>query len=137
VLDGIKRGAIRGQSFSGRFVSSQRSRAPRGELPTITRNEIAMREYGPTVFPAYQDAAILGVRSWLDELASADPEDLDRLRSLLGVDTLRAEPSDAAGTSTEGAATSTEPHEHSARQLTVAERRAYIARLATPRIGRK
>lgn len=66
VLDAIKSGAIRAQSFSGRFRKSTRSypagRA-RSALPLITRQEVEMREYGPAVFAAYTDAAIIGTRS--------------------------------------------------------------------------
>jgi len=66
VLGAIKGGAIRAQSFSGRFVKSTRSypdgRA-RDVLPVITRQEVSMREYGPAVFAAYEEAAILGTRS--------------------------------------------------------------------------
>jgi HK97 family phage prohead protease len=66
VLDGIKHGAFRAQSFSGRFMRSARSYPDgrgKGKLPAITRHEIDMREYGPAVFAAYPDAAILGTRS--------------------------------------------------------------------------
>ena len=66
VLDAIKHGAIRAQSFSGRFMRSART-FPDGRssksLPLITRHEIDMREYGPAVFAAYPDAVILGTRS--------------------------------------------------------------------------
>lgn len=70
VLEAIREGAITGQSFSGRMIQSnppgpyRRSRS--GELPTVTRSEIALREYGPTPFPAYEDAAIVGVRALLE-----------------------------------------------------------------------
>jgi HK97 family phage prohead protease len=90
VLNGIKEGAIRGQSFSGRFIKSMRSRAAKGSLPRITRQEVAMREYGPTVFPAYVEAAILGTRgvtSFLDEIAALAPEEVERLRNMLGLAT--------------------------------------------------
>jgi HK97 family phage prohead protease len=66
VLDAIKSGAIRAQSFSGRFTRSQRSFPDgrgTGKLPVITRSEVDMREYGPAVFAAYEGAAILGTRS--------------------------------------------------------------------------
>lgn len=64
VLDAIKQGAVRAQSFSGRFLKSARTRpASRGELPVITRHEVDMREYGPAVFAAYDGAAILGTRA--------------------------------------------------------------------------
>ena len=91
VLDGIKNRAIRGQSFTGRFIKSQRTRAKsRGELPTIRRLEVAMREYGPTVFPTYTEAAILGTRSvaaFLAEIESLTDEDRDRFRQMLGLAT--------------------------------------------------
>jgi HK97 family phage prohead protease len=89
-LDAVKKGAIRGYSYSGRFMKSVRQRAAkRGELPTITRSEIAMREYGPVLFPAHADASILGTRAqrFIDELAQLDPEDLDSLRQMLGIAT--------------------------------------------------
>lgn len=88
VLDGIKQRAIRGQSFSGRFIKSTKTRAARGQLPTIIRTEVAMREYGPTVFPAYAEAAILGTRSvqsFLEELKQLSAEDMDQFRQMLGV----------------------------------------------------
>lgn len=70
VLEAIKTGAITGQSFSGRMLQSSPQRGPyrprNGELPMVTRTEIALREYGPTPFPAYEDASILGVRAVLE-----------------------------------------------------------------------
>jgi len=69
-LEAIRSGAITGQSFAGRFVSSNPKAPPGGwrmsddgDLTTVTRDEIAMTEYGPTPIPAYQDAAIVGVRN--------------------------------------------------------------------------
>jgi HK97 family phage prohead protease len=68
-LEGVRSGSLPGQSFSGRFVqSSPRVRGKlkadhSGNLPLITRSEIAMTEYGPTPFPVYAEAAILDVRS--------------------------------------------------------------------------
>lgn len=69
-LEAIRTGAITGQSFSGRFIGSD-PKTPRGGfkpdadggLPTVTRTEIALSEYGPTPFPAYSQAAIVGVRN--------------------------------------------------------------------------
>lgn len=118
VLDGIKQRAIRGQSFSGRFIKSTRTKGARGSLPTIVRSEVAMREYGPTVFPAYAEAMILGTRSvgsFLEEIANLDLEDKDRLRQMLGLTTPLPEPVETAGTPT-GAAPADEPRPHSARQ---------------------
>lgn len=116
VLDGIKQRAIRGQSFSGKFIKSARTRAKAGGLPLITRLEVAMREYGPTVFPAYTEAMILGTRSvstFLEALA-ANGEDVDKLRTMLGVAT-PLEPAPPYDTPT-GAVVVDEPADsHSAR----------------------
>lgn len=74
VLENIRSGAIRGYSFSGGFMRSDprlRSRgakyrpAPDGSLTTVTRLEVAMREYGPTALPQYEEAAVLGLRGQL------------------------------------------------------------------------
>ena len=70
VLEAIREGSLSGYSFSGRFDQSS-PRTPRGgfrpdsrgNLRTVRRTESTLREYGPTPFPAYQDAAITGVRS--------------------------------------------------------------------------
>jgi len=69
-LEAIKDGSLRSQSFAGSFVRSDKVK-PRGGfradangvLPTVTRQEINLREYGPTPFPAYSEAAIVGVRA--------------------------------------------------------------------------
>lgn len=72
-LEAIKSDSLRAQSFAGAFVRSDKAK-PRGGfradatgvLPLVTRQEINLREYGPTPFPAYSDAAIMGVRSLTD-----------------------------------------------------------------------
>jgi HK97 family phage prohead protease len=71
VLDAIRAGSLTGQSYGGRFIKSDPGRTPRGgwrremdgSLRTVTRLEIAMREFGPTPFPAFVGAAIAGVRA--------------------------------------------------------------------------
>lgn len=101
ILESIRNGDIRGQSFSGRFVTSDPKTPPRGgyrpdpktgALRTVTRHEIALREYGPTPFPAYEAASITGVRSLaellaLEELEALDDEQRARLRAALGMTT--------------------------------------------------
>lgn len=68
VLESIRNGDITGQSFTGRFIKSD-PRGPylpnrsTGQRTLVTRQEIALIEYGPTPIPAYSDAAILGVRT--------------------------------------------------------------------------
>lgn len=71
VLEAIKAGDIKSQSFSGTFMRSTpepargRKYAPAadGSLTLVTRNEIALREYGPTPIPAYDEPMLIGVRS--------------------------------------------------------------------------
>ena len=116
------------QSFSGSFVRSDVA-TPRGgfkpaadgSLKTVTRMEIAMREYGPTPFPAYEAAAILGVRA--EELAATisnlDESERAELVRLLQVSAIRLDEVEAdVSTSPEAAAEEpiTAPAEdHSAR----------------------
>lgn len=69
VLELIEAGAIRGYSFSGAFLGTEDTKpATRSELGVKVRTEIALREYGPTPFPAYSDARIAGVRSEAAEM---------------------------------------------------------------------
>lgn len=102
VLEAINSGAITAQSFTGRFLRSTPTRVPRkgtkpGKLPTVTRMEIDMREYGPTPFPAYAEAMITGVRSALtmfvgrEGLATDVPALSAALSRLRMVNALKAE----------------------------------------------
>lgn len=68
VLEAIRNGDIRGYSFRGRIFKSNpegRPKATRTGLPTITRTELGLSEYGPTPSPAYLDADIVAVRAAL------------------------------------------------------------------------
>lgn len=62
VLEAIRAGDIRSQSFRGRIYKSDK-RASRGGLPTIRRSELGLAEYGPTPSAYYADAAIVAVRA--------------------------------------------------------------------------
>jgi len=83
IVEGLESGAIPGYSFSGRFLRSN-PRIPRGgfrkdsrtgQLPSVRRLESTLREYGPTPFPAYKDAAVLGMRAeMLLGAMAADPD---------------------------------------------------------------
>jgi HK97 family phage prohead protease len=107
VLEAIRSGDITGQSFSGRWVRTDKP-LPRGgyradsngELPLVTRQEIAMREYGPTPTPAYDVPMVVGVRSAAEraqrigQLAvvrqhfasrALSPDETNMLTSLLGM----------------------------------------------------
>jgi HK97 family phage prohead protease len=70
VLEAIRLGAVTAQSYGGRFIKSDPRkppngfrRSPAGHLRTVTRLEVAMREFGPTPFPAFAGAAITGIRT--------------------------------------------------------------------------
>lgn len=67
VLAAIENGDIRGYSFRGRVFKSDPPRVPRiqrgGVLPTITRMELGLSEYGPTPIPFYSEASIVAIRS--------------------------------------------------------------------------
>jgi len=130
VLDAIKSGAIKAQSFSGRFLKSVRSFPDgrgRGALPLITRHEVDMREYGPAVFAAYPAAAILGTRAELflrTLLETPADRRLAFLEQFEGLTTPLVEPeAHPDGTPHDGAAALTdEPREHSARSIPLSQR---------------
>jgi HK97 family phage prohead protease len=70
VLEQIRLGSVKAQSYGGRFVRSDPRRpsggfrkGADGRLRTVTRLEVAMREFGPTPFPAFAGAAITGIRA--------------------------------------------------------------------------
>lgn len=71
ILQAIIDGALTGMSYTGVFLRSDPERGryglygpdAKGALPLVTRLEIALIEYGPTPIPAYEAAAIVGVRS--------------------------------------------------------------------------
>jgi HK97 family phage prohead protease len=70
ILENIRAGSITSQSFTGRIVRSDpllrrgdRHRPDSaGNLRTVRRTELGLREYGPVLWPAYSGAEILGVR---------------------------------------------------------------------------
>jgi HK97 family phage prohead protease len=123
VLEAIKAGAIKAQSFSGRFLKSFRSWPDgrgRAALPLITRHEVQMREYGPAVFAAYTSAAILGTRSvrFMEELLATPPGParLQLLEQFEGITTPTEPDAPILDTPDDGAVTqAAEPREHSTR----------------------
>ena len=124
VLGGIRGGAIKGMSYSGMYLKSAKTYPQgrsRGALPLITRQEIKLREFGPTPIPAFADAAILGTRNaelFLRALISATPEQrVSLLANVEGLEPLLQEPDTLSGTPSGAAATTGEPREHSARSV--------------------
>lgn len=82
VLEAIRNGEITGQSFRGQIYKSNPDKVPKarrgGDLPTVTRLELGLIEYGPTPNPAYVDAGILAMRSAEAYLSSLDDEGRSR-----------------------------------------------------------
>lgn len=128
ILEAIREGSISAYSFSGAFMkstpeSSRTSKFRRdaaGRLPTVRRLESTLREYGPTPFPAYADAVVVGMRAEqiAARLSEMTPEERERLAELLTAElSTRTEDSTDApdvDTSTEEAVTG-EPQLHSTR----------------------
>lgn len=65
VLEAIRDGQVRGQSFRGRIFKSSNLKHASGKR-FILRTELGLKEYGPTHSPAYDGAGILAVRSASD-----------------------------------------------------------------------
>jgi hypothetical protein len=78
IIDGIREGLLTTYSVSGRYLRSSPSvprfgfsRRADGSLPQVRRLEATLREYGPTPFPAYAGAEIVGMRAeWMSLLSS-------------------------------------------------------------------
>jgi HK97 family phage prohead protease len=121
VLESIRNGDITGQSFNGRAIqSSPAGRVPRARpgqpLPTVTRTEIALTEYGPTPNPAYETASILTVRSAehiVNDIAGLDEAERAELIRMLSA-TPVTEPATDPATPATGAGAE-EPQQHSGR----------------------
>jgi phage head maturation protease len=83
VLDRIKAGELTSQSFVGGCLNSEPElrRGERyrpdgtGNLRTVRRMKLGLREYGPVLWPAYPGAEILGVRSAAEAYASGPDRD--------------------------------------------------------------
>jgi HK97 family phage prohead protease len=132
VLELIRSGAINSQSFSGRIIRSDPQpgragyqRARNGELMTVRRTELGLREYGPTPFAAYPDAAVLSVRS----VQASWPASVSA--------TLEEEPAEIDTPSDDGAVPEEPPAdgEHSGRESD-AQRAALLQRIAVARTTR-
>lgn len=155
ILEAINSGDITGQSYVGRIIRSDPRRPPTGGhrrgrdggLTVVRRLELGLKEYGPTPFPAYVDAAVMNVRSLLAGLGlpllSATPEETVEQLTDAGytpeeAEQIVSEDPAADGTSAQDAepaaddpppAPSEETEEHSSRhdQLVSRIRDAYVA----------
>jgi HK97 family phage prohead protease len=82
VLENIRAGSITSQSFTGAIMRStpqlrrgDKHRPRGGELTTVRRTELGLREYGPVLWPAYSGAEIVGVRMSTPGSYSPDPDE--------------------------------------------------------------
>lgn len=90
ILEAIKSGSLTAQSYTGPTLKStpSLSRSQRrmggyrpngdGSLQLVRRMELGLVEYGPTPLPAFQGAAIVGVRSMLYTENELDESDEDQ-----------------------------------------------------------
>jgi HK97 family phage prohead protease len=85
VLDHIKENRIDSMSFAFRSIQSKTIEAAAGsnDLPTIERLEVAVREYGPCIFPASADAEVVGVRMLADKIRQLDGDNLEQLLDMI------------------------------------------------------
>jgi hypothetical protein len=112
VLEAIRNGAVRSQSFRGRIVRSTptatrgRYTVRDGKRQTVIRHELGLTDYGPTPMPVNAAAEILAVRAVTDiaeDLAGLDPDQLAELIRTLTPTTPAGEPEAQPATSTEEA----------------------------------
>jgi phage head maturation protease len=80
VLASVENGDIRSQSFRGGIFKSspnakaKLSRRPDGSLPTVTRNELGISDYGPTPIAVNTQDMQFAVRSLAQDFAALDEE---------------------------------------------------------------
>lgn len=86
VLESIRNGDIKAQSFRGRIIRSSPNGTPRpgrrGELPTVIRHELGLTDYGPTPVPVNAGAEIMAVRSLtelIEDFQQLDDNEKDEL----------------------------------------------------------
>lgn len=93
VLEMWRSGAITAQSFTGAIIRSspqlrrgEKYRPSNGQLIRVRRLELGLREYGPTPFPAYTGAELVGVRMSPLGTFAAEDEDEDPYNEALPLD---------------------------------------------------
>lgn len=141
-LEAIRNGDIKGYSFRGRIFQSTPDikRVPRsrsGDIPTVTRTELGLTEYGPTPTPYYAGAGIVAIRSAqqvADALAHLDPEEREELARIIRASgttasTLLGDPDADYATPTTGPGAEDPRTAHSGRQLSDIARKIQRARI--------
>lgn len=137
VLAMINSGSVAGQSFSGRFTEST-PKMPRGgygpdkrtgELPLVTRTNVFLRELGPTPFPAYTDASIIGVRAadLASRISGLDPDERAELARLITAATPLGDQAADATPDDSGPGAADQPAGHSGRPVMSKRTREILA----------
>lgn len=113
ILESIRARAIVAQSFTGRFLTSDK-KTPKygfradanGALTRVTRTEIGLIEYGPTPLPNYETADIVAVRATDLLTAVSEMDDAQRAEfaARLNLPAARLQSLAADGTATDGPA---------------------------------
>lgn len=103
-LEAIRAGDIRSQSFRGRIFRSTPERVPRvrtgQELPTVTRHELGLADYGPTPIPVNNSEMVVAVRSLTELAADLTGLDADQRADLIRMLTATPDPDPADTTAT-------------------------------------
>jgi HK97 family phage prohead protease len=122
-LENIKAGSIRAYSFQGAFKRSDPvvphggfRRGRDGTTKTVRRMESTLKEYGPTPFPAYAGAEVVGVRALASFLNTLQPVEFEAFLQLYRSGT-PLDPPDDLGTSADAEPAADDPldNEHSTR----------------------
>lgn len=131
VLEMWRSGAITAQSFTGQIIRSSpelrrgEKYYPRGgQLQRVTRLELGLKEYGPTPFPAYQGAELVGVR--MSPLGTWQAADDDEHDEALPPDGEAAAGEPLTRTDGDGDGHSARYHQHQLYRLTSEEKRAAV-----------
>jgi HK97 family phage prohead protease len=127
VLEAIRNGDITGQSFRGRIFQSTPNRVPSHRagqpLPTVTRTELGLTEYGPTPMPVYETAAITAVRAEQIAASIAGLTEDERAELVRMLASTTPSGSETPATPEVGAGAE-EPRKHSGRMEWIALRRS-------------
>lgn len=142
-LEAIREGSITAYSFTGQFHRSQ-PLVPRGgfragrdgKLPSVRRTESSLKEYGPTPFPVFAGAEVVGMRAEQAALmlSTLNPGERERLAEMFRSGTPldpSADPPEPGTPDSSGPAAEDPPEGHSARspkQMIQANRARFITR---------
>lgn len=141
VLEAIRAGDIKSQSFRGGIYRSSPTgkvpRVPAGHgLPTVTRHELGLADYGPTPIPVNAEEMVVAVRSMQDLIQDfADLDEAARAELIRALSSATPQdPETTTATSTTEPGTEDPPLWHSGRPVIARARmRLELARMGALR----